>query len=81
VDGVPWHSLHDAHLAESAAANSTLDARTAAVALAYRLASDLPDQALDGLTGPYRETESAVPGWDRSLNGFVALAIQRLTAR
>lgn len=52
---------------------------TAAVALARRLGDRLPDRALDVLA----EARSAgfdaeVPGWDRSVRGFVALALHRL---
>ncbi|MFC6023282.1 hypothetical protein ACFP2T_44910 [Plantactinospora solaniradicis] len=52
---------------------------TAAVALAYRNGELLPDRALDILVDA-RTTDPGVdpPGWDRSLRGFVALALQRL---
>ena len=53
--------------------------RTAAVALAYRLGPSLPDKALDVLTEP-TSVRTAVPGWDRALDGFMSLAVRRAQA-
>jgi hypothetical protein len=66
----------DEHLTESLAA-STLDVRmTAAVALAFRLGPDLPSAALDLLVD--QSPPPAPPGWDRSMRGFVTLALRRV---
>jgi hypothetical protein len=66
----------DTHL-ESALAAASLDVRmTAAVALAFRLGSDLPGQALDLLVD--QSPPPAPPGWDRSMRGFVTLALRRV---
>ncbi|MEO3745816.1 hypothetical protein [Plantactinospora sp. B5E13] len=56
---------------------------TAAVALALRLArrdtDRLPDLALDALTGAHVDDYDAdVPGWDRPVRGFVAIALHTL---
>jgi hypothetical protein len=66
----------DAHLT-AALESSARDVRmTAAVALAFRLGSDLPGQALDLLVD--EAPPPAPPGWDRSMRGFVALALRRV---
>jgi hypothetical protein len=66
----------DAHLT-SALDAASLDVRmTAAVALAFRLGPDLPGQALDLLVDV--SPPPAPPGWDRSMRGFVALALRRV---
>ncbi|MGN9805790.1 hypothetical protein [Micromonospora sp. L32] len=47
--------------------------------LAYRLGDQLPDLALDVLTDARSsDVDAEVPGWDRSVRGFVALALHRL---
>jgi hypothetical protein len=52
---------------------------TAAVALAYRTGTALPDQALSILIdGSTRDLPAGVAGWDRALRGFVMLALHRL---
>ncbi|MEU4681131.1 hypothetical protein [Micromonospora sp. NPDC023737] len=52
---------------------------TAAVGLAYRLGDRLPDRALDVLTDARgSDFDADVAGWDRSVRGFVALALHRL---
>ncbi|MFJ4623942.1 hypothetical protein [Streptomyces sp. NPDC088812] len=52
---------------------------TAAVALARRRGTALPDEALTVLAHVYeRDIAAAVTGWDRSLRGQVALAVHRL---
>ncbi|WP_062650221.1 hypothetical protein [Streptomyces maremycinicus] len=52
---------------------------TAAVALARRRATALPDEALAVLVhADDDEVAGALPGWDRSLRGHVALALRRL---
>lgn len=54
-----------------------LDVRmTAAVALAFRLGADLPESALDLLVDV--QPPPAPPGWDRSMRGFVTLALKRV---
>jgi HEAT repeat protein len=53
--------------------------RTAAIALAYRLGGQLPEAAVDVLTGP-SSPRTAVPGWNRALDGFVSLAVRRAQA-
>lgn len=55
----------------------SLDVRmTAAVALAFRLGADLPASALDLLVDV--SPPPAPPGWDRSMRGFVTLALRRV---
>lgn len=49
---------------------------TAAVALAFRLGPDLPSTALDLLVD--ESPPPAPPGWDRSMRGFVTLALRRV---
>ncbi|BBC29213.1 hypothetical protein SGFS_005040 [Streptomyces graminofaciens] len=52
---------------------------TAAVALARRQSVALPDEALTVLVhADEGEVAGTVPGWDRSLRGHVAVALQRL---
>ncbi|MFD7130835.1 hypothetical protein [Streptomyces sp. NPDC059894] len=52
---------------------------TAAVALARRRGTALPDEALTVLAHVHeRDIAASVPGWDRSLRGQVALAVYRL---
>ncbi|MFI1928836.1 MULTISPECIES: hypothetical protein [unclassified Streptomyces] len=52
---------------------------TAAVALAHRQTTALPDKALTVLIhADSDEVTGVLPGWDRSLRGHVALALQRL---
>lgn len=54
-----------------------LDVRmTAAIALAFRLGADLPGPALDLLVD--ERPPPAPPGWDRSMRGFVTLALRRV---
>lgn len=66
----------DKHLA-SLLDDGPLDVRmTAAVALAFRLGPDLPGAALDLLVD--ETPPPAPPGWDRSMRGFVTLALQRV---
>ncbi|GAB1512701.1 hypothetical protein [Actinophytocola sp. KF-1] len=66
----------DAHL--TAALESTArDVRmTAAIALAFRMGPDLPEHALDLLVD--EAPPPAPPGWDRSMRGFVTLALRRV---
>jgi hypothetical protein len=66
----------DAQLA--AALDSTaVDVRmTAAVALAFRLGPNLPAEALDVLVDV--KPPPAPPGWDRSMRGFVTLALRKV---
>ncbi|MFG1803362.1 hypothetical protein ACGFI4_24785 [Micromonospora carbonacea] len=69
----------DAHLGGLLAADPAVVRVTAAVALARRLGDRLPDRALDVLAearGAGFDAEA--PGWDRSVRGFVALALHRL---
>ncbi|MEV1328573.1 hypothetical protein AB0J20_03220 [Micromonospora costi] len=69
----------DARLRELLAANTTVVRVTAAVGLAYRLGDRLSDPALDVLTDAHTtDVDADVPGWDRSLRGFVSLALHRL---
>lgn len=57
--------------------DAPLDVRmTAAVALAFRLGADLPGPALDLLVDV--SPPPAPPGWDRSMRGFVTLALRRV---
>jgi hypothetical protein len=66
----------DAHLT-AALESSARDVRmTAAVALAFRLGPDLPGAALDLLVD--EAPPPAPPGWDRSMRGFVTLALRRV---
>jgi hypothetical protein len=66
----------DGHLSGLLDAPS-LDVRiTAAVALAFRLGPDLPSTALDLLVD--ESPPPAPPGWDRSMRGFVTLALRRV---
>lgn len=52
---------------------------TAAVALARRQTTALPDEALTVLVhADDAEVAGALPGWDRSLRGHVALALRQL---
>lgn len=70
----------DASLTAQLGSNDELVRRTAAVALAYRLGRSLPDAAAKVLTEPStRKTYPAAPGWDRPLDGYVALARNRAT--
>ncbi|MEU8181514.1 hypothetical protein AB0B85_23470 [Micromonospora sp. NPDC049044] len=69
----------DARLRELLSANTAVVRVTAAVGLTYRLGDLLPDLALDVLTDArYSDFDAAVPGWDRSVRGFVALALHRV---
>lgn len=69
----------DARLHELLSANAPAVRATAAVGLAYRLGDQLPDLALDVLIDARTSGfDAAVPGWDRSVRGFVALAVHRL---
>ncbi|MER7474741.1 hypothetical protein [Micromonospora sp. NPDC000018] len=69
----------DACLREMLSANAAVVRVTAAVGLAYRLGDQLPDLALDVLTEARSvDFDADVPGWDRSVRGFVALALHRL---
>lgn len=57
--------------------DAPLDVRmTAAVALAFRMGPDLPGPALDLLVDV--SPPPAPPGWDRSMRGFVTLALRRV---
>ncbi|MFI7430796.1 hypothetical protein ACIBPB_27755 [Micromonospora sp. NPDC049836] len=69
----------DAGLRELLSAYAAVVRVTAAVGLAYRLGDQLPDRALDVLTDARTsDFDAAVPGWDRSVRGFVAVALHRL---
>jgi hypothetical protein len=46
------------------------------VALAFRLGPDLPPEALDVLVDV--KPPPAPPGWDRSMRGFVTMAVKRV---
>jgi hypothetical protein len=73
VSGFP---LVDKHLTAQLDAGP-LDVRmTAAVALAFRLGADLPGAALDLLVD--EKPPPAPAGWDRSMRGFVTLALRRV---
>ncbi|KKK04869.1 hypothetical protein [Micromonospora sp. HK10] len=69
----------DACLYELLSAPAAIVRVTAAVGLAYRLGEELPDLALDVLTeARTSDFDADVPGWDRSVRGFVAGALHRL---
>ncbi|MFC5943999.1 hypothetical protein ABUL04_25340 [Micromonospora harpali] len=69
----------DARLGGLLAADTAVVRVTAAVALARRLDDRLPDRALDVLAEARgADFDAEVPGWDRSVRGFVALALHRL---
>ncbi|TDV46148.1 hypothetical protein CLV71_111106 [Actinophytocola oryzae] len=73
LDGFPSVDKHLTELLDAPA----LDVRmTAAVALAFRLGAELPGQALDLLVD--EKPPPAPPGWDRSMRGFVTLALRRV---
>jgi hypothetical protein len=73
---LPESPAVDKHLT-SLLDDGPLDIRmTAAVALAFRLGSDLPPAALDLLVD--EKPPPAPPGWDRSMRGFVTLALRRV---
>jgi hypothetical protein len=73
IEGFPSVDKHLVSLLDADA----LDVRmTAAVALAFRLGADLPGQALDLLVD--QKPPPAPAGWDRSMRGFVALALRRV---
>jgi hypothetical protein len=66
----------DEHLTEQLTSPSRSDRMTAAVALAFRLGADLPSPALDLLVD--ESPPPAPDGWDRSMRGFVTLALRRV---
>lgn len=66
----------DTHLTAALESPSRDVRMTAAVALAFRLGADLPGQALDLLVD--ESPPPAPPGWDRSMRGFVALALRKV---
>jgi hypothetical protein len=66
----------DEHLSGLLDAPSRDVRMTAAVALAFRLGPDLPPTALDLLVD--ESPPPAPPGWDRSMRGFVTLALRRV---
>jgi hypothetical protein len=66
----------DAHLTSALDADPVDVRMTAAVALAFRLGPDLPGSALDVLVDV--KPPPAPPGWDRSMRGFVSLALKRV---
>ncbi|WP_050778006.1 hypothetical protein [Micromonospora sp. ATCC 39149] len=69
----------DTRLGELLSANTAVVRVTAAVGLAHRLGDQLPDRALDVLAGARSsDFDAEVPGWDRSVRGFVALALHRI---
>ncbi|MET8911001.1 hypothetical protein [Micromonospora sp. NPDC004551] len=69
----------DACLREMLSATAAVVRVTAAVGLAYRLGDQLPDLAFDVLTDARTsDFDADVPGWDRSVRGFVAIALHRL---
>lgn len=73
---LPAFAAVDKHLTSLLDAGP-LDVRmTAAVALAFRLGPDLPAAALDLLVD--EKPPPAPPGWDRSMRGFVTLALRRV---
>lgn len=68
----------DSQLLEQMASELAVVRRTAAVALAYRMPrGPLPEVAVDALTEPVAAGSiPALPGWDRPVDGFVALALR-----
>ncbi|MGB3438935.1 MAG: hypothetical protein WBA97_09310 [Actinophytocola sp.] len=66
----------DTHLMTALESPSRDVRMTAAVALAFRLGADLPGNALDLLVD--ESPPPAPPGWDRSMRGFVTLALRRV---
>jgi hypothetical protein len=73
VSGFPEVDKHLATLLDA----EPLDVRmTAAIALAFRLGPDLPTAALDLLVD--EKPPPAPPGWDRSMRGFVTMALRRV---
>lgn len=66
----------DTHLTAALESTSREVRMTAAVALAFRLGPDLPGPALDLLVD--ESPPPAPPGWDRSMRGFVTLALRRV---
>lgn len=66
----------DTHLTAALESSAREVRMTAAVALAFRLGSDLPGPALDLLVD--EAPPPAPPGWDRSMRGFVTLALRRV---
>jgi hypothetical protein len=73
---LPESPAVDKHLT-SQLDDGPMDVRmTAAVALAFRLGPDLPGAALDLLVD--EKPPPAPPGWDRSMRGFVTLALRRV---
>ncbi len=73
VTGFPTVDTHLTTALESTARDVRM---TAAVALAFRLGADLPEPALDLLVD--EAPPPAPPGWDRSMRGFVTLALRRV---
>jgi hypothetical protein len=67
----------DGHLEKLLLSVDRSVAVTAAVALAYRLGAAVPDTVLAILLAD-QAAAIGVIGWDRGLNGFVSLALQRL---
>jgi hypothetical protein len=86
---LPVHDLGiEPRLHEQLTSDLPVTRLTAAVALAFRLGAALPETAVEILTEPpSNDLLAEVPGWDRSLQGFVALALRqadgspRFTAR
>jgi hypothetical protein len=73
LSGFPAADKHLTSLLDAEA----LDVRlTAAIALAFRLGPDLPGPALDLLVD--EKPPPAPAGWDRSMRGFVTLALRRV---
>lgn len=73
VTGFPSVDTHLTTLLDA----DRLDVRmTAAIALAFRLGADIPGAALDLLVDV--QPPPAPPGWDRSMRGFVSLALRRV---
>ncbi|HEX6353588.1 hypothetical protein [Actinophytocola sp.] len=66
----------DEHLTSQLDAEPLEVRMTAAIALAFRLGGDLPARALDLLVDV--SPPPAPPGWDRSMRGFVTLALRRV---
>jgi hypothetical protein len=66
----------DEHLVSCLDATSPAVRMTAAIALAFRLGPDIPTTALDLLVDV--QPPPAPPGWDRSMRGFVSLALRRV---